>query len=781
MENKLELLSPAGSMEALKAAFANGADAVYLGASAFGARASAGFSPEQLREAIETAHLHRKKVYVTVNILIKEQELADVRKILALLSKLRADAVLLQDLGLLKICREEFPDLPVHASTQMALHNASGARLLQRLGAQRVVLARECGLDTIRSVAQTGMEVEVFCHGAMCVSVSGQCLFSSMIGGRSGNRGRCAQPCRLPYCYQGQTASWLSPRDLCTRDELDKMVAAGAYSFKIEGRLKRPEYVAVVTRAYRNALDSVLSGHFTLADSAEKEALTQIFSRGGFTRGYPGHAQDAGIIDESRVTPLGVSIGHIQKNYTKGSVLLGDVLLEKPLHNGDGLEIGNQQLRYSGPEAAKGQIAVLRLRDPVSKGALVRRTEDEAQLAAARMTYENEAFHAALPIPFDAALTAFPGAALSLTVTDGKSRVTVASAPCQAAQSKALDELSARRALEKTGGTPFVLRHFTLRTQGAFVPASALNALRRDALAQLQFARIAAHPLFSSAAHTFSVPMPQPSQPRLLARTRNIQDIPVLRRAGADEVLLAPADYASSALLPLLDTWPADTRLVLPAQTTEETLVWLREQTATRHIPVVVSSPGQLDLFSTGVMAGEGVPIMNGESLHMLAILGCESAVLSREMARDDIAALSENTIEKILPVYGRARLMLLNHCPLRTALHLTAGRADCRLCAQGKGAADTCITDRMHADYPLLPTHLPEGCPSELLASTPLRLPEELLQGIPKLSFFCSFMEEPLALQQQILQYYRMLLDGDRPQPLSISGTCGRFLDGVQ
>lgn len=783
MENKLELLSPAGSMEALKAAFANGADAVYLGASAFGARASAGFSPDQLQEAIKTAHLHRKKVYVTVNILVKEQELTDVRKILSMLSQMQADAVLLQDLGLLKICREEFPDLPIHASTQMALHNASGARLLQKLGAQRVVLARECSLDAIRSVAQTGMEVEVFCHGAMCVSVSGQCLFSSMIGGRSGNRGRCAQPCRLPYCYHGQTAAWLSPRDLCTRDALDKMVAAGAYSFKIEGRLKRPEYVAVVTRAYRNALDSVLSGHFASADPAEKEALTQIFSRGGFTPGYPGHAQDAGIIDESRVTPLGVSIGRIQRTYTRGGALLGDVLLEKPLHNGDGLEIGNQQLRYSGPETPKGQIAALRLRDSVSKGALVRRTEDEAQLAAARMSYENEAFHAALPIPFDAELTAFPGAALSLTVSDGESRITVSSDPCQTAENKALDALSARRALEKTGGTPFVLRHFTLRTQGAFVPAAALNALRRDALAQLQCARIAAHPRLSLTAQRFSVSISEsePTLPRLLARTRNAQDIPALRRAGADEVLLAPSDYAPSALLPILNAWPAGARLVFPAQSTEETLAWLREQTAARHIPVAVSSPGQLGLFSNGVMAGEGVPVINGESLQMLAALGCKSAVLSREMARDDIAALPENTIEKILPVYGRARLMLLNHCPMRTALHLTAGRADCRLCAQGKGAANTCITDRKHADYPLLPTHLPEGCQIELMGSKPLLLPEELLRGMPKVSFLCSFVDETLALQQQILQYYRMLLDGDMPHPLSIPASYGRFLDGVQ
>jgi len=223
MPNELELLAPAGSMEALKAAIANGADAVYLGASAFGARASAGFDANALKDAVSLAHLYRKKVYVTVNILIKERELPSVRNTLSLLSEVGADAVLLQDLGLLKICREEFPDLVIHASTQMALHHASGAKLLKDLGAKRAVLARECDLSAIRCAAQTGMEIEAFCHGALCVSCSGQCLFSSMIGGRSGNRGRCAQPCRLPYSYQGKTGAFLSPRDLCARDELDQM------------------------------------------------------------------------------------------------------------------------------------------------------------------------------------------------------------------------------------------------------------------------------------------------------------------------------------------------------------------------------------------------------------------------------------------------------------------------------------------------------------------------------------------------------------------------------
>ena len=767
-------------MDALKAAFANGADAAYLGAAAFGARSTAGFDEETLREALRLAHLHRKKIYVTVNILIKERELDDVRRTLSLLSSLGADAVLLQDLGLVKICREEFPELPIHASTQMALHNASGARLLQGLGAKRVVLARECDLSEIRRAAQTGVEIEAFCHGALCVSCSGQCLFSSMIGGRSGNRGRCAQPCRLPYTYQGVTGAWLSPRDLCARDELKALADAGVYSFKIEGRLKRPEYVAVVTRAYRDALDAMAEGRFAPADAKEKEGLTQIFSRGGFTPGYPDAKRDAAIIDPARVTPIGVTVGKVKKTYPKGGALLADVLLAKSLHNGDGLEIGKQELRYSGPEVPAGQIAVLRLRDQVKPGEAVRRTEDESQLSAARKTYEGEALNAALPIPFDAALTAYPGKEIILRVADGESQVTVTGEACQPAQKKALDEDAARNALSKTGGTPFILRNLTVKTAGAFVPASALNALRRDALDQLTEARVAAQPRDISPAARFEIPTRKLPAPRLIVKTGAFSNIAALLNAGAAETLFQPQDYREDRLLPLLKAFPAKTRLCLPAQMSENTLEKLKEWTNAYHVPVCLSSPGQMGCFDHGEMAGEGIPVMNGEAVRLLSRLGCESVTLSRELSKNDILDLPDDLCELILPVYGRARLMLLNHCPMRTKMGLQMNREQCELCGQGKGALGTCLTDRMGANYPLFPLRLPEGCQIELMADKPLHLSGRL-DDMKKLSWLLSFTDEPTEEQIRIAAHYAALLRGETPPPLDIKGRLGRFLEGVQ
>lgn len=777
MPSEVELLAPAGSMDALKAALANGADAVYLGAAAFGARASAGFDPDTLESALRLAHLYRKKIYVTVNILVKEGELPDVRRTLSLLSALGADAVLTQDLGILKICREEFPELPLHASTQMALHNAAGAAFLQRLGARRVVLARECDLAAIRAAVATGMEVEAFCHGALCVSASGQCLFSSMLGGRSGNRGRCAQPCRLNYTYQGKTGAWLSPRDLCARDELLAMAEAGVYSFKIEGRLKRPEYVAIVTRAYRRALDAILEGRFAPAKEQEKESLIQIFSRGGFTQGYPGPARDAAIIDPTRVTPVGLPMGRVEKIYRRGGALLGDARMLRPLHNGDGLEAGGQELRYSGPEVPAGQMATLRLREAIPPGSLLHRTEDESQLASARATYEGEALSAAMPLFFDATLTAYPGREVVLSVSDEECQATVTGEVCQAAQTRALDEATARRALEKTGGTAFRLRSLTVKTAGAYLSAAEMNALRRKALQALENARIAAQPRPAAEAAHFDAPRKRTFSPRLLARTENPGEIPALIAAGADEVLLAPRDYRQQALLPLLKNFPEKARLCLPAQCTEETLQQLKHWTAQYHVPVCVGSPGQLGLFP-GAMAGEGVPVMNSEAISLLAHLGCGSVTLSRELAKADAARLPLNRAELILPVYGRTRLMLLNHCPMRTALGLEKDRAACRLCDQGRGAAHTVLTDRLGAEYPLWPVRLPEGCVLELLAAQPLHL-SAYLKETPPLSYLVTFSLESAAERRAILAHYAALLRG-QAAPLQVRGTVGRFLEGV-
>ena len=462
--SRMENLAPAGNWDALRSAVAAGADAVYLGYAAYSARAGAGnFDEQQLRDAVRFAHLHHVRVHVTVNTLIKDGELAGVVDVLRLLSEIRVDAVLVQDLGVLRMARRCFPDLPIHASTQMAIHNATGVRFCRNQGMTRAVLARECSAAEIALAAKEGIEIEVFGHGAQCVAVSGECLFSSVVGGRSGNRGRCAQPCRLLYTYRGKTAAWLSPRDVCMRDDLPELNKAGVASIKLEGRLKRPEYVATIANSYRNAIDAMNNGHFRKADEAEMTGLRQIFSRGGFMRGYAMGAEDAGVIDPARVSHGGVKIGRVE--FAAGN--MARVRLERSLDDGDGLQIrtaqGDAELIYAGHGTEAGQIAVVRLRSDIrtKAGDEVYRLTSEKQLQWARSL--------AIPaIPADMALIAYPGKPLALTMTDGESSVTVTGDTAAPAQSRAMSEEDARRSPGKLSDTPFSLRALTVQTAGAF-------------------------------------------------------------------------------------------------------------------------------------------------------------------------------------------------------------------------------------------------------------------------------------------------------------------------
>ena len=291
MNRVVEILAPAGSMECLQAAIAAGADAVYLGGTRFGARAYAqNLSEEDMVQAIEYVHIHRRKIYMTVNTLLKDREMEELYAYLLPYYRAGLDGVIVQDIGAVKYIREHFPKMPVHASTQMTITNTLGAEHLKQYGITRVVPARELSLGEIRDMKrQTGLEMECFVHGALCYCYSGQCLLSSMIGGRSGNRGQCAQPCRLPYQIDGKKpADLMSLKDLCTIDILPELIDAGVDSFKIEGRMKSPRYTAGVVRIYRKYLDRYLEygSERYYVEPEDKKELLDLFDRGGFTSGY---------------------------------------------------------------------------------------------------------------------------------------------------------------------------------------------------------------------------------------------------------------------------------------------------------------------------------------------------------------------------------------------------------------------------------------------------------------------------------------------------------------
>ncbi len=708
----MENLAPAGNREALERADAAGADAVYLGYSSFSARAGAGnFGREELADAIRFAHLRHMRVHVTVNTLVKDEELDGVYEVLRLLWELKADAVLIQDIGVLRMARDAFPGLAVHASTQMAIHNAAGVKWCREQGMKRVVLARECSLREISRCAAQPVEIEVFGHGAQCVAVSGLCLFSSMVGQRSGNRGRCAQPCRLEYIFDGKSGAWLSPRDVCLRDELDRLADAGVASVKLEGRLKRPEYVAAVASEYRRGLDSLRSGTFRKMTETEKDALKQSFNRGGFMRGYAFGCEDAGVILPGCVHHQGLEIGTVEAE----SGRLARIRLTRDLHDGDGLLIragrAEHEAIYSGKPAAAGETAVLRLRD----GDRVRTGDRVFRLTDAEQMKEM----AGLPgrsVRVDLRLRAAAGEKLSLTATDGISIVTVYGETVQTAKTRAATEEDLVRSLKKTGGTVFVPGEVRADTADAFVPVSALNLLRRETLEKLAEARIHAfEPDPGAACPLPAICLPSGKLPDL-ALVRTPQQALAARDPGT-RIAICPEDWREEALRGILSDMAPGEWLALPEVCEQDTLEMICRLTGEYRGNlggVILGSVGQLGMtWPVPFGAGSGIPVMNRRAAAALLRLGCAFVTASQELTGRELETLLDGNPPIYTQVWGRTQLMLLHHCPARTALGLDQGHAACSLCDTETAGAlrGKCLEDRRGYSFPLLRTRLPEGC----------------------------------------------------------------------
>lgn len=361
---ELELLAPAGSLKTLKAVIHAGADAVYLGGSMFGARAYANnFNEEELLEAIRFGHIHGRKIILAVNTLLKEYELGQLYDYLRPYYEAGVDAVIVQDMGVMEFIKTHFPNLPIHTSTQMTITNVEGARLLKEQGVERVVTAREMSLEEIQRIHdEVGVELESFIHGALCYCYSGQCLFSSIIGGRSGNRGRCAQPCRLSYeVLQGEKSLTghhatpiLSLKDMCTLPFLYELADHGVYSFKIEGRMKTPEYAAGVVSIYRKYMDSYLDGSRIPVEKKDIRALLELGNRGGFTNGYYYHHNDSDMLSgesASHNKSEGVLQDNIRREYVDTELkekIKGKLILNKECPAKIEVQYGKIKVYYQG-------------------------------------------------------------------------------------------------------------------------------------------------------------------------------------------------------------------------------------------------------------------------------------------------------------------------------------------------------------------------------------------------------------------------------------------------
>ncbi|MBR2704588.1 MAG: U32 family peptidase [Clostridia bacterium] len=363
MSNRVELLSPVGDFDCLKAAIQNGADSVYLGADSLSARASAtNFSLENLPDAINYAKLRNVQTHLTLNTLIENNELEEALEIAKTAYEAGIDAIIVQDLGLARYLIKNFPDLPIHASTQMTIYNLEGAKMAEEMGFSRAVLSRELSLPEIEHICKNcNIEIETFIHGALCISYSGQCLLSSAIGGRSGNRGKCAGPCRLPYSLvKSDSVSketidegyLLSTRDVCGLEFIPALIKAGVKCFKIEGRMKTPEYVAIVTKIYRKYIDLALSGKPYTIDYADTKALMQVFNRGGFSTGHLTDEYNNELVFPEKPNNMGLYLGRVQKiNQDKGHITLSS---KETLSIGDTISLEHETGTYTISELMLG-------------------------------------------------------------------------------------------------------------------------------------------------------------------------------------------------------------------------------------------------------------------------------------------------------------------------------------------------------------------------------------------------------------------------------------------
>lgn len=478
---KPELLSPAGSFESLKAAVSNGCDAVYFGASGFNARNSAeNIKEDKLKEAIDYCHGRGVKCYITFNTLYRKEEFKELMKTAEKIYSFGADAFIVSDMGFIGVLNRFF-DIPLHASTQMSAHSLEDVKYLESIGFDHINIARELSIESIKHItASTEAEIECFAHGALCVCYSGRCLMSSFFGGRSGNRGQCAQPCRLDYRLKKDNTeiakgAMLSPKDLMTLPMLGQLMEAGVSTLKIEGRMRTPEYTAITTQAYRRAIDAIISGE--KIESAEKDLL-QIFNRGGsFTSGYLADAKGTDMITLESSKSTGRKIGEVL-SYNKATGLC-TILLEEELFPGDGIEIYKKNVGTGINKNYSFGIIKVKLSGDIDKGDQVYKSYDKSLGDRATKTYEKD--NARLKLK--GRITAKTGAPLKLTVYRGNVSVSMEGATVMEAEKAALtpDELAGR--MKKTGDTSFILDIEGIDADNnIFIPIKEINSLRRAVL-----------------------------------------------------------------------------------------------------------------------------------------------------------------------------------------------------------------------------------------------------------------------------------------------------------
>lgn len=780
--NQVELLAPAGNMAALHAAVAGGADAVYLGLETFNARRGAdNFTLVTLREACDFAHLRGVSIYVTMNTIILPDEVGEALECVRQAYRAGADGFIVQDIGLAAEISRTLPEASLHLSTQMNTHNLAGVRAAARLGAERITLAREVSLDEIAllcaAAAEEGMEVEVFAHGALCVCYSGQCFMSSMIGGRSANRGMCAQACRLPYELQNKALQkslpspgdhLLSPQDLCTVDRVDDLVAAGVASLKIEGRMKSPEYVFAVTSVYRKALDAALAKENAAITDADRDRLTDAFSR-GFTTAYLDGKRGNDIMSYQRPNNRGLFLGRVDEvrdgaAYLKSAHALteGDVL-EFWTRKGNGtLTLGpvrtDKKGRYHLP--LEGKTRTVKAGDRVFRVRSAEAAfEDDAReprvpLVGTATLHIGEPlrmeFHPAAEADIEGAprTTLAVARRLQAAFPDGVSGV-AEGAPVEVARTRAVsfDDVAAH--IDRLGNTPYQLVNLTIdMDDGVGIGFSALHGVRAAALDVLTEA-------LTAEGHGRTLPRTTPREPlpaarptgcRVAVTVTNPACARAAKRAGAHLIYVPALNYRRGeaviagqknaaaeqagypkGCIPIMPV--ADHEAVGGArEAVVDADVW---KYAAAGKPLLAESLGAMERSSEeGALldVGPHVPITNGLSLAVASEFGAARVWLSPELTLRQIEEVAKDApVELGVLLIGAQELMVTEHCML-----MSQGPCDenCAECPRRK--SPHVLKDRKGYEFPVVTdamgrSHLYNAVELDIASS----MPELLAAGI--------------------------------------------------
>ncbi len=713
----IELLAPAGSFDALKAAVEAGADAVYLAGEKFGARAYAeNFAGEQLLKAVEFAHLRGVAVHVTVNTIIADEELSDFAEYLKFLRRANVGAFLIQDLGAAALAKKIAPEIPLHASTQMTIHNLEGVKMLAKLGFSRAVLSRELTLDEIKKICrESPIETEIFIHGALCVCWSGQCLMSSLIGGRSGNRGRCAQPCRLPYelvdehgknLLRGAGKYLLSPKDLNTLNLLPQLVETGVTSLKIEGRMKRPEYVATVVKVYRDALDKKFS------TPEDNRKLAQIFNR-DFTTAYLEKNPGRNLISDMKPNNRGVLIGRVVEVEREKITLK----LSEEIHAGDQIEIwvkvGGRVTFTVEDFDQHGELCTIKI--PNAKGV---RVHDRAfKIFDAELTAEARKFFSGAPvrkISVAAEVEVKLGEPLTLTLidSDGNSASAQTNFIAEPAKNRPLTVDVLKNQIGRLGNSIFALEKISAdMDENLMIPISELNDVRRRAVEQLETLRLKKFERKKAFAIEEKIYLPcAVDSTKLVAHVDTLEKLKIALEAGADDILFGGETFTNQPVKNLSDAINiAHERgkkiyLATPRLVRENEIPALEKILPAEVDAIYIHNLATLSLvkkFSAAPIRTDfSLIVFNCATINFLKNLGVEGVTLSPELNLTQIKNLAKKSplpVECI--VHGRQELMISAYCVLGSFL----GDLDKKNCPRICRTKNFYLRDRKDELFPVV------------------------------------------------------------------------------